>query len=80
MRFCFSVLEEEMASQGGSSRKSLSLSNSSVGGKKKAENGGPDTIRRSFSASRTVYVRLSFVSSFFVFFLLSLNFWKVVMY
>ncbi|XP_044504235.1 CBS domain-containing protein CBSCBSPB1 [Mangifera indica] len=43
-----------MASRGGSSRKSMSFSNSSVGGKKKTENGGPDTTRRMFSASRTV--------------------------
>ncbi|XP_044494468.1 CBS domain-containing protein CBSCBSPB1-like isoform X2 [Mangifera indica] len=43
-----------MASHGGSSRKSMSLSNSSIGARRKAENGGPDTIRRSFSAPRAV--------------------------
>lgn len=55
--FCaslFSVLKGQMASRRGSSRKSMSFSNSSVGGKKKTENGGPDTTRRMFSASRTV--------------------------
>lgn len=45
-----------MTSQSGSSRRSLSLSNSSLQGKKKAsENGGggPESARKSFAASRS---------------------------
>ncbi|XP_009375201.2 LOW QUALITY PROTEIN: CBS domain-containing protein CBSCBSPB1 [Pyrus x bretschneideri] len=44
-----------MASQGGSSRRSLSLTNASLHDKKKssdANNGGPDSARKSFTASR----------------------------
>ncbi|CAN6578587.1 unnamed protein product [Malus baccata var. baccata] len=45
-----------MASQGGSSRRSLSLTNASLHDKKKpseASNGGPDSARKSFTASRS---------------------------
>ncbi|KAM1025583.1 hypothetical protein ACFX2J_038545 [Malus domestica] len=45
-----------MASQGGSSRRSLSLTNASSHDKKKssdASNGGPDSARKSFTASRS---------------------------
>ncbi|KAH9769966.1 CBS domain-containing protein CBSCBSPB1 [Citrus sinensis] len=42
-----------MAGQGGSSRKSLSMTSSSLTGKKKAENGGSD-LRKSFSVSRSM--------------------------
>lgn len=45
-----------MAGQGGSSRKSLSMTSSSLTGKKKAENGGSD-LRKSFSVSRSMYVQ-----------------------
>ncbi|PON95763.1 CBS- PB1 domain contining protein [Trema orientale] len=42
-----------MASQGGGSRKSLSLSNTTLHGKKKSsENGGPDSARKSFQSSK----------------------------
>ncbi|KAK4846530.1 hypothetical protein QYF36_018678 [Acer negundo] len=44
----------EMTSQGGSSRKSLSLTNSSLTGKKKVENGGPDSARKPFAPSRNM--------------------------
>lgn len=47
---------ERMAGQGGSSRKSLSMTSSSLTGKKKAENGGSD-LRKSFSVSRSMYVQ-----------------------
>ncbi|KAM1157483.1 hypothetical protein TB2_027654 [Malus domestica] len=46
-----------MASQGGSSRRSLSLTNTSLQDKKKpsdASNGGPDSARKSFTASRSM--------------------------
>ncbi|KAK2662365.1 hypothetical protein Ddye_000939 [Dipteronia dyeriana] len=43
-----------MTSQGGSSRKSMSLTNSSLTGKKKVENGGPDSARKSFASSRNM--------------------------
>ncbi|XP_008239489.1 PREDICTED: CBS domain-containing protein CBSCBSPB1-like [Prunus mume] len=46
-----------MASQGGSSRRSLSLTNTSLQDKKKSSdgiNGGPESARKSFSASRSV--------------------------
>ncbi|KAL5795290.1 hypothetical protein ACOSQ2_000110 [Xanthoceras sorbifolium] len=43
-----------MTSQSGSSRKSLTLTNSSLYGKKKAENGGPDSARKSFASSRNM--------------------------
>ncbi|XP_021818291.1 CBS domain-containing protein CBSCBSPB1-like isoform X2 [Prunus avium] len=46
-----------MASQGGSSRRSLSLTNTSLQDKKKssdASNGGPESARKSFSASRSM--------------------------
>ncbi|PON77276.1 CBS- PB1 domain contining protein [Parasponia andersonii] len=42
-----------MASHGGGSRKSLSLSNTTLHGKKKSsENGGPDSARKSFQSSK----------------------------
>lgn len=45
-----------MSGQGAPSRKSLTLSNSSSQGKKKAlENGGADVGRKSFATSRSVY-------------------------
>ena len=47
----------EMTSQGGSSRKSMSLMNSSSTGKKKVENGGPDPARKSFVSSRNMYAQ-----------------------
>ncbi|KAH0975300.1 hypothetical protein GBA52_017199 [Prunus armeniaca] len=46
-----------MASQGGSSRRSLSLTNTSLQDKKKSSdgiNGGPESARKSFSASRSM--------------------------
>ncbi|KAI5329513.1 hypothetical protein L3X38_028910 [Prunus dulcis] len=46
-----------MASQGGSSRRSLSLTNTSLQDKKKSSdvsNGGPESARKSFSASRSI--------------------------
>ncbi|XP_009359422.2 CBS domain-containing protein CBSCBSPB5 isoform X2 [Pyrus x bretschneideri] len=46
-----------MASQGGSSRRSLSLTNTSLQDKKKpsdASNGAPDSARKSFTASRSM--------------------------
>lgn len=43
-----------MTSQGGSSRKSLSMTNSSLTGKKKPENGGSDSARKSFASSRNM--------------------------
>lgn len=48
-----------MASQGGSSRRSISLSNISAQGKKKAfENGGggSESSRKSLSSSRSMYL------------------------
>lgn len=50
-----------MASQAGSSRRSMSLSNSSVGGKKKIENGGAEPMRK-VSSSRSMYVLVLFSS------------------
>lgn len=46
-----------MASQGGSSRRSLSLTNASLQDKKKSSegaNGAPDSARKSFAASRSM--------------------------
>lgn len=51
-----------MASQGGPSRRSMSLSNISAQGKKKAfESGGAsESSRKSLSSSRSMYSPLSF--------------------
>lgn len=54
-----------MTSQAGSSRKSLSMTNSSLTGKKKPENGGPESARKSFASSRNMYVQ--FYEIYFVF-------------
>lgn len=51
-----------MASQGGVSRRSISLMNKS----KNSENEGPDHTRKSVSSSRSMYVRVRYMLQFFI--------------
>ena len=58
-----------MASQGGSSRKSISLSSTTTHGKKKsADNGGPDSARKSIQlqSSKSMYVSNSLKAANFL--------------
>lgn len=65
-----------MASQGGSSRRSLSLTNTSLQDKKKSSdgiNGGPESARKSFSASRSMCVFKFFYINFSLKLMFSVN-------